>query len=143
VTLYQEPPTRLAGRGLRYARRGRPILDDVSASFAAGTVTALCGPNGSGKTTLLRLLAGQAASTSGTVELDGVALALGVAARKLDLMALGDPPTAGLGERPARLRLAFLVAVALLVAGAVSGTGRARIRRLRPFPVIANALQLQ
>ena len=75
MTLHQEPRARLEGRGLRYARHGRPILDDVSASFAPGTVTAHSGPNGSGKTTLLRVLAGQAAPTSGTVELDGVALA--------------------------------------------------------------------
>lgn len=52
-----------------------------------------------------------------------VALVVAAAARQLDLMALGDPLTAGLGERPARLRLAFLAAVALLVAGAVAVVG--------------------
>ena len=34
------------------------VLDDVTASFAAGGFTSLLGPSGSGKTTLLRIIAG-------------------------------------------------------------------------------------
>lgn len=75
MTADRHTQARLAARRLCYDRQGRRIVDDVSATFAAGTVTALCGPNGSGKTTLLRLLAGQAAPTGGGVTLDGVALA--------------------------------------------------------------------
>ena len=42
-------------------------LSGVSADFAAGTVTALCGGNGSGKSTLLGVLAGTIAPQSGRV----------------------------------------------------------------------------
>jgi ABC-type lipoprotein export system ATPase subunit len=47
------------------------VLSDVSASFAAGTFTALVGRSGSGKTTLLHLLAGLDRPTAGSVELLG------------------------------------------------------------------------
>jgi len=46
---------------------GPPVIDDLSRSFAPGTLTLLVGPNGAGKTTLLRLLSVQAYPTSGTV----------------------------------------------------------------------------
>jgi len=42
-------------------------LSGVSAEFAAGTVTALCGGNGSGKSTLLGVLAGSITPQSGHV----------------------------------------------------------------------------
>jgi len=42
-------------------------LSGVSANFAAGTVTALCGGNGSGKSTLLGVLAGTIEPQSGCV----------------------------------------------------------------------------
>jgi ABC-type lipoprotein export system ATPase subunit len=47
------------------------VLRDVSATFAAGTFTALVGRSGSGKTTLLHLLAGLDRPTSGSVTLLG------------------------------------------------------------------------
>lgn len=49
-------------------------LDDVSAKFAAGRVTAIVGPSGSGKSTLLNLLAQFDVPTSGEVRLDGASL---------------------------------------------------------------------
>jgi putative ABC transport system ATP-binding protein len=49
-------------------------LNDVTASFAAGSFTAIMGPSGSGKTTLLQCAAGLDAPDAGRVELDGVAL---------------------------------------------------------------------
>ncbi|MEN0020926.1 MAG: ATP-binding cassette domain-containing protein [Planctomycetota bacterium] len=52
-------------------QRGRPVLTDVSASFAPGCITAIVGPNGSGKSTLLRLLLGLRRPASGAVTLDG------------------------------------------------------------------------
>lgn len=51
--------------------RGRPALDDLSLTLAAGRVTALLGPNGTGKTTLLKILAGVLADWSGRVEICG------------------------------------------------------------------------
>ncbi|MDB5687297.1 MAG: transporter [Rhizorhabdus sp.] len=51
------------------------VLDGVSAAFARGRVTAVLGPNGAGKSSLLGCLAGLIAPDSGTVTLDGVALA--------------------------------------------------------------------
>jgi ABC-type lipoprotein export system ATPase subunit len=48
----------LRGVVKRFARAAQPVLSDVSASFAAGTLTAVVGRSGSGKTTLLHLLAG-------------------------------------------------------------------------------------
>ncbi|GMK58369.1 hypothetical protein CspeluHIS016_0504010 [Cutaneotrichosporon spelunceum] len=46
------------GRGVAKTAR-RLILDDVSASFRAGEVSAILGPSGAGKSTLLQLIAGR------------------------------------------------------------------------------------
>lgn len=50
-------------------------LDEVSASFHAGTLTAIMGPSGSGKSTLLHCAAGLDRPTGGEVVIDGVDLA--------------------------------------------------------------------
>ncbi|MET1754922.1 ABC transporter ATP-binding protein [Novosphingobium sp. RD2P27] len=42
-------------------------LDAITATFAAGEVTAICGPNGAGKSTLLTCLAGLLEPDAGTV----------------------------------------------------------------------------
>jgi len=46
---------------------GEPVLDGLTRTFDAGSVTMLVGPNGAGKTTLLRLLSVLAYPTSGAV----------------------------------------------------------------------------
>jgi len=54
------------GIGFHYA--DRPIVRDFSARIERGDKLGIVGPNGAGKTTLLRLLLGQLAPASGTVE---------------------------------------------------------------------------
>lgn len=43
------------------------VLEDISFTIAAGSVTAIVGPNGSGKTTLSKIIAGLTAPSSGQV----------------------------------------------------------------------------
>jgi len=54
---------------------GRNVLCGVDLSAGAGKLLCLLGPNGSGKTTLLRCLLGQLRPQSGSILLDGRALA--------------------------------------------------------------------
>lgn len=49
-------------------------LNNVSASFAAGQVTAIIGPSGSGKSTFLRTLNGLETFDSGRIVIDGIEL---------------------------------------------------------------------
>ena len=65
----------LVTRGLVCCRGQQLVLQGVELSFAAGQLGAIVGPNGAGKTTLLHHLAGLAVPASGTVELDGRAVA--------------------------------------------------------------------
>jgi iron complex transport system ATP-binding protein len=55
--------------------RGRRVLADVSAAFAAGRITVILGPNGAGKTSLLRAAAGLIAPSAGKIAIDGRAIA--------------------------------------------------------------------
>ena len=50
------------------------VLDDVSFELGEGDTFSIVGPSGSGKTTLLGLCAGLDRATSGSVELNGIAL---------------------------------------------------------------------
>ena len=54
--------------------QGRPVVEDVSFSFAPGQVTVLLGPNGCGKTTLLKTALGLLAPLGGRVLYDGAGL---------------------------------------------------------------------
>ena len=57
----------LASRGLGIRFGGHAAVDDVSAAFEAGTLTAIVGPNGAGKTTYFNLLSGQLEASAGAV----------------------------------------------------------------------------
>ncbi len=57
------------GLGIRFG--GHQAVQDVTASFRAGELTAIVGPNGAGKTTYFNLISGQLAATSGSVRLHG------------------------------------------------------------------------
>ena len=59
----------------RYEADGRPVLQNVSFSVPAGSVTALVGPSGSGKTTLAGLLPRFYTDYEGSILLDGRELA--------------------------------------------------------------------
>lgn len=61
----------LESRGLGIRFGGHAAVDDVSAAFHAGTLTAIVGPNGAGKTTYFNLLSGQLPATAGRVMLHG------------------------------------------------------------------------
>jgi polar amino acid transport system ATP-binding protein len=62
---------------LRLRRGARPILGGVTFDVERGELVALMGPSGSGKTTILRAAAGLETFDSGTILVDGVALAGG------------------------------------------------------------------
>ncbi|WP_419660851.1 iron(III) dicitrate ABC transporter, ATP-binding protein [Desulfosarcina variabilis str. Montpellier] len=53
-----------------YGYTHRPVLNDISLSFAPGEIVSLLGPNGSGKTTLLKVLLGLFAPQKGEVRLE-------------------------------------------------------------------------
>jgi subfamily B ATP-binding cassette protein MsbA len=59
----------------RYASEGRPVLENVTFSVPAGSVTALVGHSGSGKTTLAGLLPRFYTGYEGSITLDGHELA--------------------------------------------------------------------
>lgn len=66
-------------RDLALRRGTRTVLGGVSLDVQRGEIVALMGASGSGKTTLLRTIAGLESFEAGLVEVDGVALADGVA----------------------------------------------------------------
>jgi linearmycin/streptolysin S transport system ATP-binding protein len=51
---------------------GRPALDGVTLSAAAGEIVGLLGPNGAGKTTLVRAITGRVAPDSGSLRVFGL-----------------------------------------------------------------------
>ena len=64
---------------VEHVRRVHPgpvvALDDVSLTLDPGEFVVLAGPSGSGKTSLLSIIGGLDRPTSGTVEVDGIAIA--------------------------------------------------------------------
>ncbi len=71
------PHGSLAVAGLGHRLEGRPILDGVGFTVAAGEVHALVGPSGCGKSTTLRLVAGLEPVQTGRIEICGKAVAGG------------------------------------------------------------------
>lgn len=67
--------------GLRFARRGRCLLEVDTLSIERGRLLMLNGANGSGKTTLLKLLAGLLTAAEGRCTALGMALSPRAAAR--------------------------------------------------------------
>ncbi|MBM3391815.1 MAG: ABC transporter ATP-binding protein [Betaproteobacteria bacterium] len=61
----------LATEGLTIRFGGHVAVNNVSAEFRSGTLTAIVGPNGAGKTTYFNLISGQLPATSGSVRLYG------------------------------------------------------------------------
>jgi ABC-2 type transport system ATP-binding protein len=57
--------------GLRIRRGGRLVLDGLTLTIRAGSVTGLLGPSGSGKTTLMRAIVGVQIVEAGTVTVLG------------------------------------------------------------------------
>jgi iron complex transport system ATP-binding protein len=81
------PPFALEARGLSVGRGGRPVLEAVDLTVAAGERLALLGLNGCGKTTLLRALAGLDPPLGGEIRWDGGPLPAGAArARKVGVL---------------------------------------------------------
>ena len=59
---------------LTLTRGEHGVVEQVSAAFQPGTITAICGPNGAGKSSLLLALAGLLGPTRGQVLLDDKAV---------------------------------------------------------------------
>lgn len=60
---------------ISYVTGDKTILEDISLTVEPGEVLCLLGPSGSGKTTLLRIAAGLIEDASGSVKIDGRAVA--------------------------------------------------------------------
>jgi putative ABC transport system ATP-binding protein len=73
------------GKHFGRRRHGTDALSEVSATFAAGTITSVVGPSGSGKSTLLQCAAGLDRPTSGVVSLGGTDLS-GLSRRRLSIL---------------------------------------------------------
>jgi len=56
---------------------GTLALDDVSFAIRPGVIHAVCGENGAGKSTLMKILFGLEQPSSGSIQLDGEAVAIG------------------------------------------------------------------
>ena len=57
-------------QSISVSRGTAKVIQDVSAQFKAGTITAIIGPNGCGKSTLLAAIAGDLPLTSGAISLN-------------------------------------------------------------------------
>ncbi len=65
------PAVQITQMTKRYGE-GKPIIQDLSVTIAAGEFVSIIGPSGCGKSTLLKLVAGLSPITSGSVSVDGM-----------------------------------------------------------------------
>lgn len=65
------PAPRLEVHSLTRSFGGKPVVDGVSLTIAAGQVTCLLGPSGCGKSTTLRMIAGVEMPDTGRILIDG------------------------------------------------------------------------
>ena len=82
------PESVLAVRRLTHRFGGLVAVKDVSLDLEIGRIHAVIGPNGAGKSTLINMLAGDLEPTSGSVELDGRAIA-GMPAHRVARLGVG------------------------------------------------------
>lgn len=68
----RDEPAHLVAERVCLERGGRPVLEDISASFERGQVAAVVGPSGSGKSSLLRCFNRLEEPKSGRILLSGV-----------------------------------------------------------------------
>jgi iron(III) transport system ATP-binding protein len=71
ISMPDSLPLRLEVLGLTRVFGGRPVVDHVSLSVAAGQVMCLLGPSGCGKSTTLRMIAGVERADAGEIRIDG------------------------------------------------------------------------
>lgn len=73
-TLTKQRPALIDVRNVSFSYGDIPVIKNVSLTVARGDYIGLIGANGSGKTTLLKIILGELAPASGTVQLFGVDL---------------------------------------------------------------------
>jgi ABC-2 type transport system ATP-binding protein len=66
--------TAITTNGLTKRYRGVPALTDLTLEVPSGSIFGFLGPNGAGKTTTMKILAGLARPTSGSAEVNGIAV---------------------------------------------------------------------
>ena len=110
-----------------------PVLNEVTLSIPRGTVTAIIGPNGSGKSTLLRALARLLRPETGSVLLDGAAIARmspGHVARQIATLPQSPGAVPGMTVQE------------LVEQGRYPHTGPLRMRSARDHAAVERALEL-
>ncbi len=110
-----------------------PVLNEVMLSIPRGTVTAIIGPNGSGKTTLLRTLARLLRPKTGSVLLNGAAIARmspGHVARQIATLPQSPGAVPGMTVQE------------LVEQGRYPHTGPLRMRSHRDHTAVERALEL-